>query len=115
VVSGTEQKNSTSLFLPWILATKVLIALTPEMDCDQTAMGLLPVTSAVFLIAVIMQVVCMYVYVCRQKIIVPVNVIKRTLGLYTYINYSLVWCPGQNKRIAPLSFLHGCCKRRLKD
>jgi hypothetical protein len=28
---------------------------------------------------------------------------------------SLVWCPGQNKRIAPLSFLHGCRKRRLKD
>jgi hypothetical protein len=27
---------------------------------------------------------------------------------------SLVWCPGQNKRIAPL-FLHGCRKRRLKD
>jgi hypothetical protein len=22
---------------------------------------------------------------------------------------------GQNKRIAPLSFLHGCRKRRLKD
>jgi hypothetical protein len=27
----------------------------------------------------------------------------------------LVWCPGQNKRIAPLSFHHGCRKRRLKD
>jgi glycerol-3-phosphate O-acyltransferase len=27
----------------------------------------------------------------------------------------LVWCPGQNKRIAPLSFFHGCRKRRLKD
>jgi hypothetical protein len=27
----------------------------------------------------------------------------------------LVWCPGQNKRIAPLSFLHGCRKRRLKE
>jgi hypothetical protein len=27
----------------------------------------------------------------------------------------LVWCPGQNKRIAPLSFLLGCRKRRLKD
>jgi hypothetical protein len=32
-----------------------------------------------------------------------------------YLNISLVWCPGQNKRIAPLSFLHGCSKRRLKD
>jgi hypothetical protein len=27
----------------------------------------------------------------------------------------LVWCPVQNKRIAPLSFFHGCRKRRLKD
>jgi hypothetical protein len=26
----------------------------------------------------------------------------------------LVWSPGQNKRIAPLSFLHGCRKWRLK-
>jgi hypothetical protein len=32
-------------------ATKVLIALTPDVDCDQTAMGLPPVTSAVFLMA----------------------------------------------------------------
>jgi hypothetical protein len=28
-----------------------LIALTPEIDCNQTAMGLPPVTSAVYLIA----------------------------------------------------------------
>jgi hypothetical protein len=28
-----------------------VIALTPELDCDQTAMSLPPVTSAVFLIA----------------------------------------------------------------
>jgi hypothetical protein len=27
----------------------------------------------------------------------------------------LVWCPGQNKRIALFSFLQGCRKRRLKD
>jgi hypothetical protein len=27
----------------------------------------------------------------------------------------LVWCSGLNKRIAPLSFFHGCRKRRLKD
>jgi hypothetical protein len=32
-------------------ATKVLIAFTPEIDCDQTAMDLPPVTSAVLLIA----------------------------------------------------------------
>jgi hypothetical protein len=34
------------------------------------------------------------------------------------MNYTidcLMWCPGQNKRIAPPSFLHGCLKRRLKD
>jgi hypothetical protein len=30
---------------------KELIALTPEKNCDQTAMNLPPVTSAVFLIA----------------------------------------------------------------
>jgi hypothetical protein len=34
-----------------VKATKGLAALTPEMDCDQTAMGLPPVTSTVFLIA----------------------------------------------------------------
>jgi hypothetical protein len=32
-------------------ATIGLIALTPEIDCDQMAMGLPPVKSAVFLIA----------------------------------------------------------------
>jgi hypothetical protein len=44
--------NSTSQFLPWmsLKATKGL-TLTPEMDCDQTTMGLIPVTSRVFLIA----------------------------------------------------------------
>jgi hypothetical protein len=26
-----------------------------------------------------------------------------------------VWCPGHNKRIAPLPFFHKCLKRRLKD
>jgi hypothetical protein len=26
-----------------------------------------------------------------------------------------VWCPGQHIRITPLSFFHGCRKRRLKD
>jgi hypothetical protein len=50
---GTEQKNSNSPFLPWMpsQATKELTALTSEVDCDQTAMGLPPVTSAVFDIA----------------------------------------------------------------
>jgi hypothetical protein len=31
--------------------TKGLIAFTPEIDCDQTAMGLPPITSAVLLMA----------------------------------------------------------------
>jgi hypothetical protein len=34
-----------------LMATKGLIALKPEIDCDQMAMGLPPVTSAVFIIA----------------------------------------------------------------
>jgi hypothetical protein len=34
-----------------VKATKGLIAFVPEIDCDQTAMGLPPVTSAIFLIA----------------------------------------------------------------
>jgi hypothetical protein len=34
-----------------VKATKGLIALRPEMDCNKTAMGLPLVTSAVFLIA----------------------------------------------------------------
>jgi hypothetical protein len=48
-----EHKNSNSLFRPWTLlkATKGLTALASQMDCDQTAMALLSVTSAVFLIA----------------------------------------------------------------
>jgi hypothetical protein len=34
-----------------VQGTKVLIAFAPEIDCDQMAMGLPPVKSAVFLIA----------------------------------------------------------------
>jgi hypothetical protein len=47
VVSQTEYKNSP-LFLPWMSQkmTKGLIALTPEMYSDQTAMGLPPVSYA---------------------------------------------------------------------
>jgi hypothetical protein len=35
VVSGTEQKNSTSPFLPWMTkkATKGLTAFIPDMNC----------------------------------------------------------------------------------
>jgi hypothetical protein len=51
-VSGTKQKNSTSLSSMDVLkATKGLIILTPEIDRNKTAMGLPPFTSAVFLIA----------------------------------------------------------------
>jgi hypothetical protein len=48
-----EQKNSTFLLLPWMdgWTTKGLAASPPEIDRNQTAMGLPPVTSAVFLIA----------------------------------------------------------------
>jgi hypothetical protein len=31
------------------------------------------------------------------------------------VDFKFVWCPGQNKRIAPPSFFHGCRKRRLND
>jgi hypothetical protein len=35
---------------------------------------------------------------------------------YSRLNkINTVLCPGQNERIAPLSFLHGCRKRLLKD
>jgi hypothetical protein len=44
------QKNSIAP-LSFLEATKGLIALTPEIDCNKTAMGLPPVTPAAFLIA----------------------------------------------------------------
>jgi hypothetical protein len=34
-----------------VKATTMLIALTPEIDCNKTSMGLSPVTSPVFFIA----------------------------------------------------------------
>jgi hypothetical protein len=34
-----------------VKATKGIMSLTPEIDCNKTAMGLPPVASAVFLIA----------------------------------------------------------------
>jgi hypothetical protein len=49
-------------------------------------------------------------YVCMQY-----NLYTSIYDLCMFIRYGPVWCPGQNKRIAPLSFLHGCRKRRLKD
>jgi hypothetical protein len=36
-----------------------------------------------------------------------------TPNFNTGLRSSLVWCPGQNKRIGPLIFFHGCRKRRL--
>jgi hypothetical protein len=50
VVSGTKYHLSLSS-MDVEKATKVLIAFAPEIDCDQITMGLLPVTSAVLLIA----------------------------------------------------------------
>jgi hypothetical protein len=50
VIYNTEQKNSTCPFLTrmWVKASKGLTSPPTEMDCDQTVMGLPPVTSAVF-------------------------------------------------------------------
>jgi hypothetical protein len=31
------------------------------------------------------------------------------------VSLGLVWCPGQNKRIAPLSFFHGCRKLSINQ
>jgi hypothetical protein len=46
----------------------------------------------------------------------PGNCFSDHVAHFTYIHTTrLVWCPRQNKRIAPLSFFHGCRKRRLKE
>jgi hypothetical protein len=44
----------------------------------------------------------------KPIIIDPSRIIRR-------VGVCLVCYPGQNNRIAPLSFLHGCRKRRLKN
>jgi hypothetical protein len=52
VMSVTEEKNSNSSFLPWI-SLKVSTGLSAfkfEVDYDQMAMDLPPVTSVAFLI-----------------------------------------------------------------
>jgi hypothetical protein len=41
--------------------------------------------------------------------------IPRDTHILSNVLASLVWCPGQNKRIAPFSLFHGCRKRQLKD
>jgi hypothetical protein len=48
-VSWTGKKNLSVSTVDVKNATKGLTALTPEMDCDQTAMGFLPITFVVFL------------------------------------------------------------------
>jgi hypothetical protein len=48
------ERNSKYLSLASMDIVKAIIglpALTPEINCDQTAMGLSPVTSAVYLVA----------------------------------------------------------------
>jgi hypothetical protein len=68
-----------------VKATKELIALTPEMHCDQTAMGLPPVMSAVFLIAILVKCGCLggikrkwYVYLSILKIAFIIKTIRYT-------------------------------------
>jgi hypothetical protein len=48
---GQNKRIAPLSFFHGCQATKGLIALTPEVNCDQTAMGFPPSTSAVFLIA----------------------------------------------------------------
>jgi hypothetical protein len=50
-----------------------------------------------------------------EAYVVAILLISQIIIGLPYIGYSLVWCPGQNKRKARLSCLHGCRKRRLKD
>jgi hypothetical protein len=42
----------------------------------------------------------------------PINQ-QTILSIFLLLFYRLVWCPGQNKRIAP--FIHRCRKRRLEE
>jgi hypothetical protein len=46
-----KEKHLSLPSMDVVKGDKELIALTPEIDCNKTAMGLPPVTSAVFLIA----------------------------------------------------------------
>jgi hypothetical protein len=48
-VNSEKKLEQTSNCVTLTLRTQRLTALIPEMDCDQTAMGLQPITSAVFL------------------------------------------------------------------
>jgi hypothetical protein len=43
--------HKVTLFIDLLKSTIELIALTSEINCNKTAMGLPPITSAVFLIA----------------------------------------------------------------
>jgi hypothetical protein len=43
------------------------------------------------------------------------DIVKHCKMHIKIISCGLVWCPGQKKRRTPLSFFHGCRKRRLKD
>jgi hypothetical protein len=56
----------------------------------------------------------LYVYL-RVHMYVRARIMSADTRICTVNSTGFVWCPGQNKRIAPLSFFHGCRKRRLKD
>jgi hypothetical protein len=54
---------------------------------------------------------------CMLACYVRVVVLGLSVFMYNMYLLCVVWCPGQNKRIAFffLSFFHGYRKRRLKD
>jgi hypothetical protein len=51
----------------------------------------------------------------NQTYFIIIVIVSYVCLFHIIIQISLVWCPGQNKRISPLSFLHGCRKKRLND
>jgi hypothetical protein len=86
MVSGTEQKDSTSPFLSWLSykETKRLTVLTPEMDCNQTAMGLPPFTSVVFLISLVILVKCGCIVRISKTSLLPRRGSKRKQYVWTF-------------------------------
>jgi hypothetical protein len=54
---------------------------------------------------------------CQFEILEVMRIfnIRRVITSMLRIMLRLVWCPGQNKRIASHPFFDGCRKRRVKD